>query len=62
MKPRLGLVRGREFLMKDLYTFDIDLNKARDGYELVCGAYEELFQRIGVGFVKGSLRNNFTSS
>ncbi|XP_046475439.1 probable proline--tRNA ligase, mitochondrial [Neodiprion pinetum] len=52
MKPRLGVLRGREFIMKDLYTFDADLDKAKETYDLVCKAYDNLFQKIGVEFVK----------
>ncbi|XP_046739258.1 probable proline--tRNA ligase, mitochondrial isoform X2 [Diprion similis] len=35
IKPRLGVLRGREFTMKDLYTFDADLDKAKETYDLV---------------------------
>ncbi|XP_020709473.1 probable proline--tRNA ligase, mitochondrial isoform X2 [Athalia rosae] len=51
-KPRLGLLRGREFVMKDLYTFDVDSEKARETYESVCAAYDSIFQKIGVDFIK----------
>lgn len=54
MKPRFGLIRGREFMMKDLYSFDIDENSALDTYGRVCQAYEEIFKRIGVKFIKGN--------
>ncbi|XP_012288887.1 probable proline--tRNA ligase, mitochondrial [Orussus abietinus] len=52
MKPRLGLLRGREFIMKDLYTFDINLNEAENTYEQVCHVYQNLLKQIGVDFVK----------
>lgn len=38
--------------MKDLYTFDNTPESARHTYDAVCQAYDELFQRIGVGFLK----------
>lgn len=54
MKPRFGLLRGREFVMKDLYTFDKSVEKAMETYQLICCAYDAIFQRLGVPFVKGS--------
>nr|XP_034178912.1 probable proline--tRNA ligase, mitochondrial [Osmia lignaria] len=52
MKPRHGFLRSREFLMKDLYTFDLSLNNALKTYEEVCEAYENIFKNIGLTFVK----------
>uniref|UniRef100_A0A182P933 Probable proline--tRNA ligase, mitochondrial n=1 Tax=Anopheles epiroticus TaxID=199890 RepID=A0A182P933_9DIPT len=52
MKPRFGLMRAKEFLMKDLYTFDVDREGCRDTYESVNEAYGRLFGEIGVPFVK----------
>lgn len=52
MKPRFGLMRGRQFLMKDLYSFDVDLNSAKSTYDDVCQSYEKIFQRIGVEYIK----------
>ncbi|KAK3947502.1 hypothetical protein QBC32DRAFT_354082 [Pseudoneurospora amorphoporcata] len=43
LRPRHGLLRGREFTMKDLYTFDIDLKSALDTYEKVRAAYSRIF-------------------
>ncbi|CAK9808126.1 Probable proline--tRNA ligase, mitochondrial [Anthophora quadrimaculata] len=51
-KPRLGFLRSREFVMKDLYTFDVNLNHAQETYALVCETYENIFRNIGVSFVK----------
>jgi len=45
-------MRGREFIMKDLYTFDETKEGAMATYDDVCGAYERIFQRIGLPFVK----------
>uniref|UniRef100_A0A182M4Y8 Probable proline--tRNA ligase, mitochondrial n=1 Tax=Anopheles culicifacies TaxID=139723 RepID=A0A182M4Y8_9DIPT len=52
MKPRFGLMRAKEFLMKDLYTFDIDRGRCHETYEEVNEAYGRLFSEIGVPFVK----------
>ncbi|XP_062561686.1 probable proline--tRNA ligase, mitochondrial isoform X1 [Armigeres subalbatus] len=54
MKPRFGLLRAKEFLMKDLYTFDVGLNEARRTYDQVNDAYRKLFDAVGVPFVKVS--------
>lgn len=55
MRPRYGVIRSREFLMKDLYTFDTDKDAAMKTYELVSDTYEQIFSAIGVDYVKGSL-------
>ncbi|XP_060526889.1 probable proline--tRNA ligase, mitochondrial [Cylas formicarius] len=52
MKPRFGLIRGREFVMKDLYSFDVDKLSAMETYEKVAGSYDRVFKRIGINFVK----------
>ncbi|XP_039313709.1 probable proline--tRNA ligase, mitochondrial isoform X3 [Solenopsis invicta] len=52
MKPRLGLLRSREFIMKDLYTFDTSLDNARYTYNLVCESYNNIFRKIGVEYTK----------
>lgn len=52
MKPRFGLIRAKEFLMKDLYTFDLDQSSAGETYELVNEQYEKLFRRLEVPFEK----------
>ncbi|XP_053660111.1 probable proline--tRNA ligase, mitochondrial [Anopheles marshallii] len=52
MKPRFGLMRAKEFLMKDLYTFDVDRAHCRETYEEVNEVYGRLFSEIGVPFVK----------
>lgn len=51
-KPRFGLIRGREFLMKDMYTFDINYDSALESYEAVNDAYNKIFQSIGIKYVK----------
>jgi len=52
IKPRFGLLRGREFIMKDLYTFDETIEDARKTYESVSLAYDKVFQALGVPYVK----------
>lgn len=47
-RPRAGLLRGREFVMKDLYTFDIDDPSAKNTYELVRQAYNEIFENLKI--------------
>ncbi|XP_056212486.1 probable proline--tRNA ligase, mitochondrial [Falco biarmicus] len=51
-KPRFGLLRSREFYMKDMYTFDASKEAAQHTYDLVCDAYCRLFDRLGLPFVK----------
>lgn len=46
MRPRFGLLRAREFLMKDLYTFDNSTVNAMESYHQVCGAYENIFRLL----------------
>lgn len=50
---KYGLLRCREFIMKDLYTFDTDEQSAARTYEEVNEIYAKLFKFIGVPFVKG---------
>ncbi|XP_036148096.1 probable proline--tRNA ligase, mitochondrial isoform X2 [Monomorium pharaonis] len=52
MKPRLGFLRSREFIMKDLYTFDTSLDNGRHTYDLVCESYSNIFKQIGVEYKK----------
>nr|XP_046247596.1 probable proline--tRNA ligase, mitochondrial [Scatophagus argus]XP_046247597.1 probable proline--tRNA ligase, mitochondrial [Scatophagus argus] len=51
-KPKFGLLRGREFYMKDMYSFDASEEAAYETYELVCHAYTRLFDRLGLRCVK----------
>lgn len=51
MKPRLGLLRGREFIMKDLYSFDIDNENAQKTYELVGLSYKNILSKIGLPYI-----------
>lgn len=51
-KPKFGLLRGREFYMKDMYSFDVSEEAAYQTYELVCEAYNRLFARLGLRCVQ----------
>ncbi|KYM96362.1 putative prolyl-tRNA synthetase, mitochondrial [Cyphomyrmex costatus] len=55
MKPRLGLLRSREFIMKDLYTFDTSLDNAQQTYDLVCESYNNIFRQIGIKYTKSDM-------
>ncbi len=47
-RPRFGVMRGREFLMKDAYSFDVDEQSARKAYNRMFVAYLNLFSRMGL--------------
>lgn len=49
-RARYGLIRVREFLMKDAYTFDKDLDGLNKSYELMYNAYRNIFDRIGIKY------------
>ena len=48
VRPRFGLMRGREFLMKDAYSFDVDQEGARHSYNKMFVAYLRTFARMGL--------------
>jgi prolyl-tRNA synthetase len=48
VRPRFGVMRGREFLMKDAYTFDLTEEKAREAYRRMFVAYLRTFARMGL--------------
>jgi prolyl-tRNA synthetase len=48
VRPRFGVMRGREFLMKDAYSFDLDEEGARQSYYTQLLAYLRTFQRLGI--------------
>lgn len=67
-RPRFGLMRAREFLMKDAYSFDLDEVAAEEHYRRVFRAYERIFERCGVeamaveaesGLIGGSFSHEF---
>lgn len=47
VRPRFGVMRGREFLMKDAYSFDLDYKGAQTSYRRMMLAYMRTFQRLG---------------
>ncbi len=49
-RPRFGLMRGREFTMKDAYSFDRDIEGLQHSYALMVEAYTRIFQRFGLSF------------
>jgi prolyl-tRNA synthetase len=48
VRPRFGVMRGREFLMKDAYSFDLDEEAARHAYQRMFVAYLRTFKRMGL--------------
>ncbi|RLB81264.1 MAG: proline--tRNA ligase, partial [Deltaproteobacteria bacterium] len=50
IRPRFGLMRGREFIMKDAYSFDVDEEGANRSYEAMYEAYSRIFTRCGLKF------------
>lgn len=68
IRPRFGLMRGREFIMKDGYSFDVDEASAKVTYEKMFEAYKRIFTRCGLEFrpvaamtgaIGGSLSHEF---
>jgi prolyl-tRNA synthetase len=49
-RPRFGVMRGREFTMKDAYSFDRDAEAARVSYQAMYDAYARIFTRMGLKF------------
>ncbi len=50
MRPRAGLMRGREFIMKDAYSFDVSEAASVASYQRMYEAYERIFRRCGLDF------------
>src|SRR5205085_2290600 len=50
LRPRFGLLRSREFLMKDAYSFDADVEGLKASYKLMYDAYHRVFERCGLSF------------
>ncbi|MGH7952335.1 MAG: proline--tRNA ligase [Limisphaerales bacterium] len=48
IRPRFGLLRAREFIMKDAYSFDVSDEAATDSYQKMFAAYEKIFARCGL--------------
>ncbi len=49
-RPRFGLMRGREFIMKDAYSFDRDQAGAKASYQVMAAAYRRIFDRFGLTY------------
>ena len=49
-RPRFGVMRGREFTMKDAYSFDRDVAGAQKSYQIMFDAYMKIFERMGLTF------------
>ena len=49
-RPRFGLMRGREFIMKDAYSFDRDQAAAKASYQVMAAAYRRIFDRFGLTY------------
>jgi prolyl-tRNA synthetase len=49
-RPRFGLMRGREFTMKDAYSFDRDVDAAKASYQVMAKAYRRIFDRFGLTY------------
>ena len=65
IRPRFGLMRGREFIMKDGYSFDATEEGAQQNYWACHAAYKRIFQRLGLKFRpveadSGSIGGNFS--
>ena len=48
VRPRFGVMRAREFIMKDAYTFDISAQDMQRSYDIMYDAYARIFQRLGL--------------
>ena len=68
IRPRFGLMRGREFLMKDSYSFDLNEEDARKTYDLMYETYFKIFRKMGLkpialradtGAIGGDLSHEF---
>lgn len=60
-RAKSGLIRGREFLMKDLYSFHRDESGLEKFYEVSRGAYEKIFKRVGLhAYVTEASGGSFT--
>ena len=68
IRPRFGLLRGREFIMKDAYSFDIDEEGLDKSYQIMADAYKRIFERCGLetkmvqsdsGAIGGSVSHEF---
>ncbi len=68
IRPRFGLLRGREFIMKDAYSFDVNENGLDKTYKIMADTYKRIFERCGLetkmvqsdsGAIGGSVSHEF---
>ena len=50
IRPRFGVMRAREFSMKDAYSFHVDQESLEEGYQIMHAAYTAIFERLGLKF------------
>ncbi len=50
IRPRFGLMRGREFIMKDAYSFDVSKEGSEKSYKILAEAYQAIFDRSGLDY------------
>ena len=50
IRPRFGVMRAREFIMKDAYSFHVDQSSLEEGYQRMHNAYSAIFERLGLRF------------
>ena len=50
LRPRFGLMRGREFIMKDAYSFDLDENGLDESYNVMYNTYSRIFDRLHINY------------
>lgn len=50
VRPRFGVMRGREFIMKDAYSFHLDTKSLRETYNIMYDTYSAIFNRLGLNF------------
>ena len=51
IRPRFGVMRGREFIMKDAYSFHVSQESMDEGYQAMHDAYCEIFDRLGIDYI-----------
>lgn len=54
-RPKFGLMRSREFLMKDLYAFNTSEEDASEVYRLIGQCYDNVFSTLGIKYRKGKI-------
>ena len=68
IRPRFGVMRAREFIMKDAYTFDVDAKGMAGSYQTMYDTYQRIFDRLGLearaveadsGSIGGSFSHEF---